>query len=323
MSFQEITGQEKAVLLLKSSFRQNRIAHAYLFCGPSGIGKSGVALNFAKLLFCESVSENTEPCDTCPSCRKAASGSHPDIQMLSPDGAFTRIDAVREACRRLALKGFESSRKVLIVSDAGSLNDESSNALLKTLEEPTRDTVMILLAESLKSVLPTIASRCQRVVFSPLTENILQAMLVEHHKIPEPEARYLARLSEGCLEKALRFHKEEIFKKRDVFLDELMNPEGVLRDSGKGREDSLQMSLHLLASWLRDLRVAQVNTDEKNFVNADRKDDIINASRSIKPEEIDETLRSVAETASDLRHNVNRRVALARLKTELWKSLHK
>jgi len=324
VSFKEILGQEKAVFLLKSAVRQNRVSHAYLFVGPAGVGKSAAALNFARLLFCESVSAgDVEPCDECPSCRKAAAGSHPDIQVLSPDGAFTRIDAVREACRRLSLKGFESMRKALIVSEAGTLNEESSNALLKTLEEPSAGTVIILLADSLKSVLPTIASRCQRIVFSPLKDAVLQAILLERYGMGREEARYLARLSEGCMEKALKFHKEEIFKKRDAFLEGFLQGRMPVVEGKKAQEESFDTGLFLLAGWLRDLLVAKVNDEEKNFVNADRKDDIMLAARGLKPEEIDETLRSVADTAADLRHNVNRRVAFARLNTELWKSLRK
>ena len=127
MSFKEVIGQQSAVAFLKSAYKQGRIAHAYVFAGPSGVGKTNAAINFAKLLLCQGPKQE-EPCDGCASCLKAAAGNHPDIQWVLPDGQFIKIDAVREACRRLSLKGFESSRKVLIVSGAQHLNDESSNA---------------------------------------------------------------------------------------------------------------------------------------------------------------------------------------------------
>lgn len=183
MSFKEVIGQENAVSLLKVAYRHNRIAHAYLFVGAEGIGKKKAALNFAKLLVCEDP-KGEEPCDRCPSCLKGDAFNHPDIQMVSPEGQFIKIDAIREARRRLSLVGFESARKCLLIYDAQYLNDESSNALLKTLEEPTPNTVILLVADSIRSILPTIASRCQRIIFSPLSEKVIESILSGPGDIP-------------------------------------------------------------------------------------------------------------------------------------------
>ncbi|HQP91953.1 MAG TPA: DNA polymerase III subunit delta', partial [Candidatus Omnitrophota bacterium] len=184
MSFKEIIGQDGAVTFLKKAYSSQRLAHAYIFVGPDGVGKRTTALKFAQLLVCEDRDKKDEPCQKCPACVKAANLSHPDIQWVNAEGQFVKIDAVRQASRRLSLKGFESQYKVLIVPEAQCLNDESSNALLKTLEEPSTDTVIILIAPTLKKLLPTITSRCQRVVFSALDNETLGKILQEKFAVP-------------------------------------------------------------------------------------------------------------------------------------------
>ncbi|MDD5137683.1 MAG: DNA polymerase III subunit delta' [Candidatus Omnitrophica bacterium] len=325
MSFKEILGQEKAVALLKGAFLRGRASHAYIFVGPAGVGKSKAAISFAKLLVCPA-SRQAEPCDVCPSCRKADAANHPDIQVLSPDGQFIRIDAVREACRRLSLKGFESSTKVLIISDGAALNDESSNALLKTLEEPAPDTVIIILATSLKAMVPTIVSRCQRIVFSSLQESVIFEVLRRDHGVGEDEAFYLSRISEGCMEAALRFHQEKVFMQRNRLAAAWMKGEvGLLGSQGRGaspKKESRQeteMALYLLAGWLRDILVAKISAEKKYFINADRIDDIMHLSRKLNPEVLEGALKLVAQTTADLKANVNMRLALARLNSELQK----
>lgn len=326
MSFKEILGQEKAVALLKGAFLRGRASHAYIFVGPAGVGKSKAAINFAKLLVCLSPRQ-AEPCDACPSCRKVDAASHPDIQVLAPDGQFIRIDAVREACRRLALKGFESSTKVLIISDGAALNDESSNALLKTLEEPSPGTAIIILATSLKTMVPTIVSRCQRIVFSSLQESVIFEVLRRDHGVGEDEAFYLSRISEGCMEAALRFRQEKVFMQRNRLVAAWLKGETGLfaaegRSGASQKKESRQeteMGLYLLAGWLRDILVAKISAEKKYFINADKIDDIIHLSQKLNPEVLEGALKLVAQTTADLKANVNTRLALARLNSELQK----
>ncbi|MDD5019087.1 MAG: DNA polymerase III subunit delta' [Candidatus Omnitrophica bacterium] len=322
MSFKEILGQEKALALLKSAVLGKRMSHAYIFVGPAGVGKSKAAINFAKLLVCQDPRQ-AEPCDVCSSCRKAQVAGHPDIQVLSPEGQFIKIDAVREACRRLSLRGFESSRKVLIVSDGGALNDESANALLKTLEEPSADTVIIILAASLKAVVPTIASRCQKIVFSSLQESVVRDILRKDYQIAEDEALYLARISGGCMETALRFSKEKVFSYKNRLVEEWMKGDFSLSCGHESEKREVRQeaetALYLLAGWLRDILVAQTSPEAKNIINADRIDDIIHLSQRLKTEDLEGALKVVAETAADVKYNINMRVVLARLNAELKK----
>jgi len=323
VSFKDVIGQVSAIAFLKSAFSSGRIAHAYVFIGPEGIGKRKAALNFAKLLLCESPSAH-EPCESCASCLKAGGSNHPDIQEVSPDGKFIKIDAIREACRRLSLRGFESSFKCLIVTQAGALNEESSNALLKTLEEPTANTVIILLADTLRSVLPTIASRCQRVVFYFLKQEAIESTLIKQYGVSPEAATYLSMMSEGSLGSALKFHEDGLFSRKNELirnaLDRNCPLDGLLDLSSKERQDrqeNIQEALFVLSSWFRDLLLAK--TESRSFINVDKKDDIMRDARSFSFAELEERLVSIADAAQDLRRNANARIALTKMRVELWK----
>lgn len=325
MSFKEIIGQEKAVSILKVAYRHHRLAHAYVFVGPDGVGKSTTALNFARLLVCENPKID-EPCEKCPACLKAKALNHPDIQWLSPDGQFIKIDSIREACRRLNLKSFESRTKVLIISQAGHLNEESSNALLKTLEEPTPDTVIILLARSLKSILPTIASRCQRVVFSSLNEEALVSILRNQYKMGEPISFYLARISGGSLGVALQCAQDELYARKNKIIDEALDSrcslEKFMNLSAADRTEralKINEALGVLSTWFRDLLLAKVSHDKGDFINIDRREEILAVSRRFSFFEIEERISAIAEAAVEIEHNINARISLTKLRVELWK----
>ncbi|MEK7850080.1 MAG: DNA polymerase III subunit delta' [Candidatus Omnitrophota bacterium] len=323
MSFKDVIGQESATAFLKAAFSSGRIAHAYVFVGPEGIGKRKTALNFAKLLLCESPLAH-EPCESCVSCLKAGGSNHPDIQEVLTEGQFIKIDAIREACRRLSLRGFESSFKILIITQAGALNDESSNALLKTLEEPTANTVIILIADTLRSVLPTIASRCQRVVFSSLKQEVIESILMKQWGASPEAATYLSLMSDGSLGSALKFHEDGLFsRKNDLIknaLDRNCGLDGLLDLSSKERQDrqeNIQEALFVLSSWFRDLLLAK--TGSRSLINVDKKDDIMRDARSFSFAGLEERLDSIADAARDLKRNANARIALTKLRVELWK----
>lgn len=322
MSFKEIFGQDTAVSLLKAAFRKNRVAHAYLCIGPDGVGKRKTVLNFIKLLLCGNGTQ-TEACDVCPNCAKIEARNHADIHWVERDGQFIRIDAVKEACRQLNLKGFESSRKFLIVRQAQYLNEESSNALLKTLEEPSLDTVIFLLVNSAKSVLPTIVSRCQRVIFSSLSEGVLVKLLNERFSIKPQQALYLARISQGSLGQALQYYESGLFERKDEIIKNVLNkdyPSEKLIDAASSDKDHyLEEMLCVLSSWFRDMLLAKASLPDNVFINADRKDDIMQASRSFSFEDIDKRIASIAETTMEKGRNINMRLSLAKLRIELWK----
>ena len=169
MSFSDIKGQDTAVSSLKNAIRNNRLAHAYIFAGPEGCGRSLLARNFAKVLNCEK--EKDDACDSCASCKKINKDVHPDVKWLNKDGKSSqiKIDQIRRLEKQIALKPYEAKYKVFIIKDASFMTVEAANSFLKTLEEPPPNSVLILIAERPRDLFATIVSRCQLIRIKPLS----------------------------------------------------------------------------------------------------------------------------------------------------------
>ena len=166
MSFKAILGQGRAVTQLRQALQSDRLAHAYLFYGPNGTGKKLAALQFAKALYCGAAT--ADACDTCTTCHKIAGGNHPDVLLIEPEGASVRIEAIRRIQNRLSYKPYESQRTTIIIDGCELLTLPASHALLKTLEEPPGNALLVLLAGRKEALPLTIVSRCQLLPFQPL-----------------------------------------------------------------------------------------------------------------------------------------------------------
>lgn len=196
--FSTIVGHERAIRVLKRALASGRIAHAYLFWGPDGIGKEEAALAFASVLFCNNpgASSRGEPCGECPSCRKMEAGGHPDLHLLAPGEKAISVEDVRALQEAIAFQAYEKGRKVVIIRDAPRMSQAGANALLKTVEEPPPETFLILLAAHPSRLLPTLVSRCQPIRFDPLSEADVGRVLRARGLEPEAADR-LAGLSGG------------------------------------------------------------------------------------------------------------------------------
>lgn len=211
MSFRDIKGQDNAILFLKGSIRKNRVSHAYIFLGPRGVGKRLTALNFAKALNCGSETPD-RPCDMCNSCEKIDNLRHPDLFLLKSekDNSIIKIDAIRGLIKNMTLKPYEAKKKVCIIDDAHLMNQEASNALLKTLEEPPSESILILIADRSDDLFPTIVSRCQIVKFFPLSIEEVKKILINEHKVDELKAHILSHIASGSIGEALRYSQTDI-----------------------------------------------------------------------------------------------------------------
>jgi DNA polymerase-3 subunit delta' len=182
MGFRDFPGQDRAKKLLQHALRSGRVAHAYLFAGPSGSGRHELALAFAQALFCER--EADDACGECLSCRKLRHGNHPDLHIIQPDGASVKIEQIRELQRDLSYRSAGAGYKVYIIEAAETMTVQAANSLLKFLEEPQSPVVAILIAPGPKSVLPTIQSRTQLVPFVPADREWMEAQLIAEGKSP-------------------------------------------------------------------------------------------------------------------------------------------
>ncbi|GAB4281237.1 MAG: DNA polymerase III subunit delta' [Coriobacteriia bacterium] len=179
-----IVAQGNAISLLRQAAESGVVSHAYLFVGPSGAGKKTAARAFACAVMCDD-----DGCGACDACRRIRRGAHPDVRVVEPQGAATYlVDQVRDLVHDIGMTPAEGPKKIYIVCRADAFNQQSANALLKTLEEPPEDTVLILLAPRPESVLPTIASRCQVVRFERIPPKVAVRLISEKTGVDEKTA---------------------------------------------------------------------------------------------------------------------------------------
>ena len=175
-SFSEVSGENEIVKSLKLSLKNKSMAHAYLFSGPRGVGKTTVARLIAKGVNCLNLKENGEPCNECKNCKAINEGRFSDL--IEIDAASNRsIDEIRSLKEKINYQPVEGLKKVYIIDEAHMLTKEAFNALLKTLEEPPAHVIFILATTELEKILPTIISRCQRYDFKPLDLEEMKAGL--------------------------------------------------------------------------------------------------------------------------------------------------
>ncbi len=277
MSFKDVIGHNKPIELLQRAILNDRVVHSYLFLGNEGIGKKWVALQFAKALNClERRADEADACNRCISCKKIGDRLHPDVLVLEPEGQALKVDQVRQMQSDLAYRPYEGKRRVCILTAADRMAPNMSNILLKTLEEPPLHTVIILLSNSSRSLLPTILSRCQQISFNPLPLPLLTHWLREQRGLSEMEAHLLACLSEGSPGKALRLREEIPQVQREDILRgwfglknlSFGEVEGWVESLPSNRE-GLILILEVAKTLLRDLVMMKVLGDGSKLIHSD------------------------------------------------------
>ena len=209
MSFTAIFGQDKAVSLMTRAIESGRLAHAYLFSGPDGVGKTTFALAMASLLLCRNPIAG-KACDLCPSCRKFRTGNHPDLLRLKPDGATIKIDQIRSLKQALTYRPFESRLRIVLLEEIQSIRREAANSLLKLLEEPPPNNLLVLIGNT-DDTLDTLVSRCQHVPFTALSDAITTSIIrTKKPELSTKDAQALAALADGCPGQALTLNAETV-----------------------------------------------------------------------------------------------------------------
>ncbi len=203
--FENVPEQAEAKALLEAALQEGA-AHAYLFHGPPGVGKRGLATAFAAELLGEH--------------ERVGRGSHPDLYVLEPLGDQIRIDAIRELRRDLHMRPFEADRRVYLIFGAHSMNEEAADALLKDLEEPPPYAVIVLVADDVGPLPETIRSRCQPVPFRRLSERAIRAVVEERAPgLSENQAAALARVAAGRLDRVERLLDPKAVERRSKLIE--------------------------------------------------------------------------------------------------------
>ncbi|HVJ66887.1 MAG TPA: DNA polymerase III subunit delta', partial [Caulifigura sp.] len=230
-----LRGHAAQIAMLRRAASRNRLAHGYLFLGPAGVGKRIAARGLAQALFCRETNEQElQPCGQCPACRQVLAQTHPDLLEIGcPEGKRElSIDLIAGAkerrgreglCHDLSLRPMSADRRVAIIDDAERMNDESANALLKTLEEPPPGSILILLASDLEPILPTIRSRCQPLWFTVLSNDDVAAIL-QGEGLSAADAAKAAASSGGSLETARKLMESGLAQLKSAVRAGLANP---------------------------------------------------------------------------------------------------
>jgi DNA polymerase-3 subunit delta' len=314
--FADVRGHERAIAYLRRASDAKRLAHAFVFTGPDGVGKLMVARALALGLHCETAP--FDACGTCNACRTIAAGTHPDVRLISGPAEGRRdvsIEQVRDLQRELGFRSLSRNPKVGIINEAHLLTLQAQNALLKTLEEPNGESVLILIAMQASALAPTILSRCQRLAFAPLPTSAVVAIRDRHGRTGA-DATALAAYANGSPGRALGLDPELFGRRRRELLGALAGLRGAgfkkLADFAQtltAEEKDPTAVMALIASWHRDVLRRAVLGPDAELQNAD-------LAAALGAPRVDASLRNLETTYATmraLRQNANRNLTLIQM----------
>lgn len=311
-----LIGHEWAVDMLKKHVSHGTTRHAYLFCGPPGLGRRTLALRFAQALNCTTPAEPGIPCGTCRDCKGIESMQHADLTVIQADseGGTLKVDQIRESRKTLVLKPYMSKFRVALFLRFQEANDNAANALLKTLEEAPSYAVLILTADNPEQLLPTIVSRCEVLRLRPLSIEEVQRGL-ENRGIEKGRARLIAHISGGRYGYALRLVEDDaLLGKREERLDDLLTLLPASRvekfayaDKLSKDKDSMRQAMLIWLSYWRDvmLRTAQATTP---LVNVDRNVEIEGLAGQLDLSAARKVVGNLETALEQMEKNVNPRL---------------
>jgi DNA polymerase-3 subunit delta' len=269
MSWQQVYLHDAVRQRFMAAWQSGRLAHAYLFVGPEGVGKKRFAIELAKALLCEQDSQTFDACDHCAACRHVDADTHPDLVVTGKpaDKHEFPIARIQELVSGLGLKPARGRRRVTIVDDADLFNEESANCFLKTLEEPPLGSLLILIGTEAAFQLPTIRSRCQLIPFNALPDEIVDERLRSNGIDDALQRKVIVRLAAGSPGLAIALSDPAVWPIRRQTIDTLASakPDGpALAKAWQtsieavGKEAALQRprALHLIRLALDVLRLA-------------------------------------------------------------------
>jgi DNA polymerase-3 subunit delta' len=277
MALKDIIGQKRAKKILKGIIKRDRIPSSLLFSGDFGIGKKFSAINFAKAINCLNPID-FDSCDKCLSCKKINADIHPDVYIITLknmqkklslekqySGSEYPIEAIRKIEELLHLKIFEGKRKIFIIDDADSINLSAANAFLKTLEEPPKESTIILISENPDSLPETIRSRCINVRFYPLSIEETKKVISESVKAGDIDL--LAKLSSGRPGVIISY---DLMQKKERFEKLLSNMTTSSKEIWTDKEE-MESWLDMALISLRDGLISSIMPDENFLIFKDSK----------------------------------------------------
>jgi DNA polymerase-3 subunit delta' len=319
----DIVGHEHAIEILRRTLAAQQVRHAYLFVGPEHIGKRLLVKRFAQCLLCTGGPDPTispeAPCNVCLSCRKVLHGNHPDLHIIrrAADKQFILIEQVRELQNASSRRTMEGRRNIFILENVHEMNMQAANCLLKTLEEPEPDVILLLTVPDPGLLLPTIISRVQQIPMQLLSSLQIQQALQEHWDVEAAEAELLAALAAGRMGWAVQaVEDEDLLSERKSQLDLLLKIPTLTRvqrfqlvQQLGSESEKVHALLDLWLLWWRDMVLAANNCLDLT-VNVDMRNQLKVQAAKIGTAEAERMIRAIIQTREALEQNVNARVAL-------------
>ena len=317
MGFADIIGHSRQLAPLRAALGSRRLHHAYLFVGPEGVGKHTIAMVLAQAVHC--VERNDDGCGRCAQCERIINGNHPDVRMVGrlEGKKEITIQQVREIERELRYRSFEGERKIAVVDPAGAMNPAAQNALLKTLEEPPENSLIILITPNGGELLPTLRSRCLRLSFAPLSRTQIAEFLKRNGGVSDRDVDVIAAMGMGSIGRAVGLKNGEWMDKRrswGAVLGQLSGGDyqAAMAEAealATDREETLEF-FRWVDSWFRDLLVYTVTRGQERIVNLDMLAEIEQQVRGVGGTRALRALEEIAAASAAIQRNLNRRMVL-------------
>ncbi|NMB34556.1 MAG: DNA polymerase III subunit delta' [Clostridium sp.] len=315
MGFNKIIGQKIVVDGLRTSLKNDRIGHAYIFSGPEGIGKRSVANIFSSILICDEARED-ESCKKCKPCLLFQNGNNPDFYVLGGTGSSIGVEEIRELQSNISIRPLYSRRKVYIIPGSEKMTVQAQNCLLKTLEEPPKYGTIILTTTNYGALLETIHSRGVRYDFKRNTLDEIREFLLDKHGVEQGHANFIAAYANGIIGRALTLLESEDLKKtRDDIIDILIRMNGEGSESifefnalFDGNRDDFEWLLDIMISFYRDLLIA--GKGENMLINSDKRDIILNNVQRFSVAKILDNIETIEQTRRAIKQNANYQLAI-------------
>lgn len=323
-------GQDDAIRMFSVANSENRLAHSYLFFGPDRVGKTTLAEDFARFLFCE---DETSPCGNCSACKRVTSRIHTDINWIGSreeraPGLSKRksigIDIIRELRTTINIKPFEGEQRLVVISGFEDMTLEASNALLKVLEEPPENVFFLLLTSNISMILPTIISRCQLVKIRRVSDQFIKQLMIDKYNFEDAYALDVARIASGNIGMAIFIagNPEFLGKRLEIFdtILALLNAglterfeysERLARDFSRDPE-KVNHELKMWQIWWRDFMLVKFDNSEKIY-NASKIQEFFQLQNFIEIDDVINLLKTVERSFELLQSNVNPRLVLDQL----------